>query len=360
MIVTQDFNPDWVSPPGDTIIDLMDEHGLSDEQLSRKMGLPLPKGQKLLKGEICLDEVIATKLQDIFNVSISFWLKREMAYRSQVAYINNVNDEWLASLPVKDMIKLGWIAKCSSKELKLKKCLEFFDINSVRDFYDKINTEAPLVAFRKSLSFKTEPMADLAWLTRAAQISKQRDHVAWSKEKLKSLIPEIRKLTIEPKLSTFIPALEQKLASAGVSFVVLPTPAGCRASGATCFFEYNKPTVIVSFRYLTDDHFWFTLFHELGHLILHDELSVRLEGDIDVSNKDEQEANRFAADTLIPCEFRTQLEDCSVKNWKPILRIARKIGVSKGICLGYLQHREIIPYTHLNKFKVRYKKEDII
>lgn len=104
-----------------------------------------------------------------------------MAYRSQVAYINNVNDEWLASLPVKDMTKLGWIAKCSSKELKLK-MPRIFDINSVRDFYDKINTEAPLVAFRKSLSFKTEPMADLAWLTRAAQISKQRDHVARSKE----------------------------------------------------------------------------------------------------------------------------------------------------------------------------------
>ena len=39
MMVTQDFQPDWVSPPGDTIIDLMDEHGISDEELSKKIGL---------------------------------------------------------------------------------------------------------------------------------------------------------------------------------------------------------------------------------------------------------------------------------------------------------------------------------
>ena len=97
-------------------------------------------------------------------------------------------------------------------------------------------------------------MADLAWLTRAAQISKQRDHVARSKEKLKSLIPEIRKLTTEPKLSTFIPALEQNLQVRVYLLLFCLLQLDAEQAGQLAF-EYNKPTVIVSFRYLTDDHF---------------------------------------------------------------------------------------------------------
>ncbi|EPD6093075.1 DNA-binding protein, partial [Escherichia coli] len=65
MIVTQDFQPDWVSPPGDTIIDLMDEHGLSGEELSKRIGLSLIRGQQLLEGKIRLNESLACKLEEL-------------------------------------------------------------------------------------------------------------------------------------------------------------------------------------------------------------------------------------------------------------------------------------------------------
>ncbi|MGL4162407.1 helix-turn-helix transcriptional regulator, partial [Escherichia coli] len=87
MIVTQDFQPDWVSPPGDTIIDLMDEHGLSGEELSKRIGLSLIRGQQLLEGKIRLNESLACKLEELFNVSTDFWIKREVAYRQQIGYL---------------------------------------------------------------------------------------------------------------------------------------------------------------------------------------------------------------------------------------------------------------------------------
>ncbi|CAI2791391.1 Plasmid maintenance system antidote protein [Serratia grimesii] len=360
MMVTQDFQPDWVSPPGDTIIDLMDEHGLSDEELSKNIGLSLTRGQQLLEGKIRLDESLATKLENLFSVSTDFWIKRENAYRQQIEYIHKVNSDWLESLPVRDMMEFGWIPKTATRENKLRHCLSFFGINSVNEFFHKINSDAPLVAFRKSLNLETEPMADLVWLTRAEKLSAKQSCAVWDKKALLALLPELRRATNEPDMGIFIPFIRRILASAGVSLVVLPTPRGCRASGATCFFTPERATLIMSFRYLTDDHFWFTLFHEIGHLILHDAVRVRAEDKDGLSTQEEKEADKFAVDVLIPEEYRQQLGRYSVRHWRDIIRTARKMGVSKGIVLGYLQHEGLIPFSHLNRFKVRFSKEDIV
>lgn len=358
MISNLGFSPDRVSPPGDTIIDLMDEHGITDQELSKEIGLSLKKGQQLLRGDILLNESLAYKLQDLFNVSSDFWLSREKTYRKHIAYLDDINHSWFNTLPVRDMIKYGWIPKTSSFDSKLKNCLNFFGINSVNDF----NMESsPLVAFRKSVRLKTLPMSDLVWITKAKEISSNRQCNTWNKDKLKSLISQLRQITNEPNIKIFIPRIQALLATAGVILVTLPTPSGCRASGATCFFEPHKATLIVSFRYLTDDHFWFTLFHEIGHLILHDAISIRLEGEVkSINEKEEKEADQFATNTLIPECFQEKIKYFSAKNWKEIVRISRKVGVSKGIILGHLQHIGKIPYSHLNNLKVRYKKDDIL
>lgn len=360
MIGTLDFSPDRVSPPGDTIIDLMDEYGLTDAELSKKIGLSVLKGQQLLQGHLSLNECMALKLQDIFDVSVDFWLKREGAYREHIEHLNAVNKEWLESLPVKDMVNYGWIPKASTKELKFKYCLDFFEIKSVNDFAYKMENDAPLVAFRKSLSLKTVPMADLAWIIRAKKISNSHACNPWSKEDLIGLLPDIRRLSNVPNIKKFAPQLKEIFAKAGVSFIVLPAPSGCRASGATCFFEPNRPTLIVSFRHLTDDHFWFTLFHEIGHLILHDAINIRIEGETELGSKEEDEADQFAIDTLIPKPFQGRVKELRSKDWKEIMRIAKKIGISRGIVVGHLQHIGNVPYSHLNRLKVRYKKDDII
>ena len=102
-------------------------------------------------------------------------------------------------------------------------------------FY-KIQSDAPLVAFRKSLNLATEPVADLVWLTRAAQITSNQNCAVWDKEVPLALLPELRKATNEPDMGIFILTFAT-FATAGVSLVVLPTPRGCQASGATCFLH---------------------------------------------------------------------------------------------------------------------------
>ena len=86
--------------------------------------------------------------------------------------------------------------------------------------------------------------------------------------------------------------------------VIVPAPSGCKVSGATLFPQQDKALLLLSFRYLSDDHFWFSFFHEVGHLLLHGIEKIFLEGVDEINQNDEEEANKFAAELLIPLSIR--------------------------------------------------------
>ncbi len=123
------------------------------------------------------------------------------------------------------------------------------------------------------------------------------------------------------------------------------------------FISPDKAMVIVSFRYLSDDHFWFTFFHEIGHLILH-RASTFVDGEAVLESDRERQANEFAAGVLIPLDRRDELAALSPRT-ENVVRFAVSIGVSRGIVVGQLQHLGIIGHGKLNSLKRRYKPEEI-
>ncbi|WP_221050790.1 ImmA/IrrE family metallo-endopeptidase [Shewanella carassii] len=350
-----DFNPDWVSPPGDTIVGLLDEFGFSVEELGRRIGLPRNKTDKLISGDVSIEDHIAYRLESTFNVPSQFWLSRDEIYQNFKMKSLEREKRWLDSLPISDMVKYGWIPRINKGDNRVVDCLKFFNVSSINEWEDDFKNSLP-VAFRKSLTFKTDPVSVYTWLNQAKHLSNSIRCYPWDRDMLLESIPSIRALTTEPEPSIFLPKLEKIFADSGVAFVVVRTPSGCRASGATCFFEIEKPTIVMSFRYRTDDHFWFTLFHEIAHLILHSTNKEIFIEDSSVSDCDslEIEANEFASNVLIPNEYRSELLKLKKSDWKKIVRLAKKIGVSKGIVLGQLQHVGNIDHAYLNRLKVRY------
>ncbi len=156
----------------------------------------------------------------------------------------------------------------------------------------------------------------------------------------------------DPKL--FIPELKRRCAECGVAVVIVRAPTGCRASGATRFLSRDKALLLLSFRYLSDDHFWFTFFHEAGHLLLHGKSALFLEGPNMLSTKEEEEASGFAARTLIPSEFRPGLLDLGVDG-RQVIRFARLVGVSPGVVVGQLQYLRRLSPRQLNNLKTRFR-----
>lgn len=168
----------------------------------------------------------------------------------------------------------------------------------------------------------------------------------------------MRRLTRQKDISGVLPELQKLCAECGVAFVIAKAPDGCRASGATRFLSSQKAMMLLSFRHRSDDQFWFTFFHEAGHLILHSKKALFIEDESEVTSKEEDEANVFAEVVLIPQEFRERLHTLRLGK-RDVVKFAQQVGVSPGIIVGQLQHMGRVRHDRLNGFKRRYSWDEL-
>src|SRR5439155_2930214 len=92
----------------------------------------------------------------------------------------------------------------------------------------------------------------------------------------------------------------------------IPELAHTGISGCARWLTERKALIGMTLRYKTDDEIWFTFFHEVAHILLHRKAHgfVVDNADEDLTDnvidpqmqRSEEEASRFAADTLIPPE----------------------------------------------------------
>jgi len=351
------FRPDWISAPGDTIADILEERDLAPDDLARTIGRSLEETGALLQGRLPLTTDIASRLETAFGVPRSFWMARESMYRRELAGLEARTSgaaarDWLKQLPVNDMIQFGWLQPRKGED-PLAACLRFFgtpDLDSWRAVYRDVLKGA---AFRKSPSFPSSPGAVAAWIRQGERQATSIPCRPWNARRFEALLPEIRPLTRKKDPRVFLPELVRRCADCGVAVAVVRAPSGCRASGATRFVSDRRALLLLSFRYLTDDQFWFTFFHEAAHLLLHGERGFFLEGPDSLSTKEENQASDFAANLLVPSAFEKHLMTLRTTH-VDVIRFARFVGVSPGIVVGQLQHQGRIPRNYLNKLKRHY------
>ncbi|THD64184.1 MAG: ImmA/IrrE family metallo-endopeptidase [Bradyrhizobium sp.] len=357
------FEPDWLSAPGGTILDAIEERGMSSKELAALLGYSIDKTEKLIAGKETITRDVAALLAEHVGGVVKFWLSRERNYRSEVARLQTAGNiiagkAWLDELPLKDMQKFGWVPQHASVEENVASCLNFFGVRNVQEWRSQYSQFLSLVSFRTSPTHKSEPGAVIAWLRYGELKSEAIACGAWNAASFERSLISMRRLTRKKDPSIFIPELRKLCAENGVALVVARGPAGCRASGATRFLSNRKAMILSSFRHLADDQFWFTFFHEAGHLLMHGQKSIFLEDGSEVSLKEEHEANLFSQNILIPPESRAEF--MSLKpNKDSIIKFAVKIGISRGIVVGQLQHQRRIEPSQLNFLKRRYDVEDL-
>lgn len=362
MINHQTFLPNWASPPGETMVDLLEEKNLSLVEFAAQIGYTVGRTNDLLHGNSPITDEMAQRLADVLGASATFWMNRESQYRDDISRLESeasspMNEDWLKELPVKDMITFGWLKPSNHTAEKLSECLRFFGVPNVAAWQETYHNILETAAFRTSSSFDSQSGAVAAWLRQGAIESALIDCKTWNRSNFEKTLQDIRALTRKRDPHLFIPELQQLCAKCGVAVVIARSPSGCRASGATQFTSPSKALLLLSFRYLSDDHFWFTFFHEAGHLILHGKDGLFLEGVKLCSDKEEREANEFAARTLIPEHFLSELENLPLDG-RQVIRFARKVGVSPGIVVGQLQYFGLITPRQLNNLKTRFNWAD--
>lgn len=145
-------------------------------------------------------------------------------------------------------------------------------------------------------------------------------------------------------------------AAAGVHVVFVPELPGTRLCGATRWVG-NNPVIQLSLRHKSDDHLWFTFFHEAGHVLLHGKKGVFIDDSKhDASEEQEIEANTFAANFLIPEKLWSKFVETGAFTEISVKRFAGECGISPGIVVGRLQHEEKLSYASpMNKLKKRFE-----
>lgn len=332
------YQPNVVSPPGETLGETLDVMGLSQSQLAQHMGRPIKTINEIVLGKVAITPETALQLERALGIPAEFWNAREAAYRDSIARQQEAerleaDGAWLEDLPVKEMVKRGWIERTADRVEEQRVVLSFFGLASPARFSAVWSASSQ---FRKSQAFSSKPGALEAWL-RKGEIEARRIPVEPYDEKaFENQLLEIRsrtRLTPEQGLRE----AQAMCARTGVALVVIPELKGTRASGATRWLAPDRAMIQLSLRYRSDDQIWFSFFHEAAHILRHGKRALIIER---IGNNDvrEQEANSFAQDFLIPPTALSRFLAAGDLTRHAIASFANGQGIASGIVVGRLQH----------------------
>ena len=357
------FQPDWFSKPGDTLLTLMERHELTAETLAAKLECSNAVVRGLLSGTVAIDGNLAAALSKHVGGTPKFWQVRQEKYQGALSRATEAVPEKTAAdsikrFPLSDMAKYGWIKQSRTRDELVKAYLAYFGVNDPDEWEERYAHFLKGTAFGTSQTFKSKVGALSAWLRQGEIEAAELRCAKWNPRALRNRLGEIRVFTKSKNPKYFLPQMRRICSEVGVAVVFVRAPSGCAASGATRFVTPKKAMVILSFRYLSDDHFWFTFFHEIGHLLLHKEDLTFIDGEEYSSNKMEREANEFSERVLIPQNRREELMDLEPRRER-IIKFAYSVGVSAGIVVGQLQHLKVIGQNQMNYLKRRFDWQQI-
>jgi len=353
------YAPDYVSPPGETLSETLDIRGMSQAELAERTGRAKKTINEIIKGKARITPQIALELEHVLGVPAGFWNTRESQYQEYLARRDEQGRfeehlKWLDPMPVRAMVKLGWIEGFSDKIQQLREVLRFFRISSPDQWDTCVRAYADQVAFRKSKAFESDLPAVVAWLRRGEIEARELPCSPYDQSKFKEALRAIRGLTAESP-AVFHPKMVELASAAGVAVVLVHELPKIRISAATRWLSPRKATIQLSLLYKRNDQFWFSFFHEAGHIVLHGKRDIFINDQENDQNIKEIEANAFAADFLIPPRFFRALTKGGAPTKETLLRFASELGIAPGIIVGRLQREKILPWNFHNDLKVSFE-----
>jgi HTH-type transcriptional regulator/antitoxin HigA len=357
------FTPDWVSPPGDTIIDALEERDWTQSQFAERIGYTEKHVSLLINAKVPITEESAQKLSRVIGSTPEFWLRREAQYRAQLIYVEEKERlqswiSWLNRLPVKDLMKQGAIASRrldnKNKPEIVKELLQFFGVASPDNWETCYANKQ--VSFRRTHQDQSDVGAISAWLRLGELEAEKADVPKYNKAKFEKAVQEIRKLTVLPQ-SEFMPKLHQLCSEAGVVLAIVTAIPCAHTSGVARWLSPHRALIQLSLYGKQNDRFWFTFFHEAAHILLHDKKDIFLDDSSNgnrLESQQEDEANSWAKEFLIPSEYDAELS--MIRSRESIIEFAQRVGIHVAIVVGRLQFDRLIEHnSKLNALKVSFE-----
>jgi addiction module HigA family antidote len=370
------YKPDYAVSPGETLAEMLNERGMSQAELARRTGISTKHINLILKGSAPISPETALKLERVLNISAQVWNALESNYRGHLSRLEESRQlqphvGWASKALVRELIRRGCISQCADRVEQLREVLRFFGVASVTAWNTIWDQSAATAAYRKA-KLEGDPVALAAWMRIGELRAEEVTAEPFDREKLQRVLEEIRRLTREKNPEVWWPQLAQLCLSAGVVVVIEPELPKARVNGIARWITPTTALIQLSLRYLRDDIFWFTFFHEAAHLLLHGkragprdvpETFIDMEPDLPIfvdtgksTGQREDEANAFATNILVPPEAAARLS--FITSLDDVRTLASEIGVSPGIIVGRLHHEELKPHNWGAALFVRYRFVD--
>lgn len=372
-----EYLPDYVSLPGETLLETIEAIGMTQTELARRMGRPKKTINEIIKGKAAITPETALQLELALGIPASFWHERERRYREALARLEQKNQlaewvGWLEEIPCEELISRGLIQKSSDPIEILREVLKFFGVASPKQ-WETVCGEQVKVPLRKSPKLSNDRAALASWLRQGELESREIECVRYDESNFRQALHEIRGLTTkEPEI--YHREMVELCRNAGVAVTITPKFPKIRVYGAARWLTPDKALIQLSLFYRSDDQFWFSFFHEAAHILLHSKKATFLDGKanlmIDFAGRSdmaldvEAEANQFAEDHLIsPKELQFFVQEQALEKPaltesgrhyledKVLVDFANEIGIAPSIVAGRLQHNFNLDYRCGAKLK---------
>ena len=350
MLNQNQYFPQSHPHPGETLEEKLKEMGMGPKEFAVRSGKPERTIIAILKGQSAITPDMAVQFENITKIPAHFWMNHQRSYDEYIARMKHkevidASVEWARQFPLADMIKKGWIQSVSTIEEKTMQLLSFFSVSCPDAWHDYYFNCELKVAFRISLAHTNEPYAISAWLRKGELQATELPTNQYSEKIFKEALPQIKSLmAMHP--ADFFQQLQTICLKAGVKVVYTPCLPKAPINGSTRWLN-DTPLIQLTGRYKRNDAFWFTFFHEAGHILLHGKKDIFLEN-IEYPDKDnekEHEADNFAIKWTLSKEEEAEILRNTIITEDDIVTFAKKFNTHPAIIIGRLQHEKLIPYT---------------
>ncbi|MEV4050778.1 helix-turn-helix domain-containing protein [Amycolatopsis sp. NPDC049688] len=336
----EEFNPDWSIHPGTVLRDVLMNRGIRQAELAERTGLTPKHINQIVNGSIGISSDIAVLLERALDIPARRWVELDVfhsTYESKKKAQQKLGDfvDWANDFDAETLHRHQIVSPDDEDVTRIEKILRFFGVASPEAF--AATWKRARVSFRRSQAFGVAEKNTALWLRLVELSAESADVGPLRARALRSFTRTLPRFTTLPLVDGFV-ATRRALAEAGVTLVFVREIPETRLCGATTWLNKDSPVIGITARGRKPDIFWFSIAHEIGHILLHAKRETYLNLFVEQAEKDtaESEADEFAADTLIDNSFNQEVADAATRNSLAV--IAARLGVGTSIVAGRHGH----------------------
>lgn len=340
--------------PAEFLQDVIEDMEMSQSEFANRIGITAKQLSLILSQQANITIDISIKLSKLLGTSSEYWMNLQNAYDKYMIEINSEQviekeKQILKEIDNNFLIQCNVYEKNDLIETKINKLRLALPISNLAnltklDLYANCRTSTNIEMIQKNVICRN------VWISLGLSRSKEIDCNLYNENLLLDAIDKIRQKNRE-KIEDIFEKIKMELASCGVKVVFMKYLKNSNTSGVVKWVD-NKAILVISDRNKTIDQFWFTLFHELKHVLQKRTRNIVISGE---QNDLEDEANDFAANILIPKEQYLKFLKKSDFTKNSIINFSENINVHTSILVGRLQRDGILEYTKYREFFETYE-----